>query len=329
MTSSPTSSRLIDIAMKKLHDFLVTLLDNSHNHSHRPGMQLNDEDRAHKRTELMLAAACGHQQVIRALLKENVNLETKDNEGMTAVLYAALFGQSDAMKMLVHHGADVNAKSKSGRGVLHEAAMAYSATYPGGHVGIVEPAIAAGVNALLAAGADPGAKDIVEDTPLMSACCKAHLEVVKELLENNSDAYVSAKDKDGYAAMNYAMMHNEDSIAVPIMRALIAAGADVNSKMDKGRGQGFSLHYMATLQKKTACADLLLSAGAHRDDCGLRQQDGSRLMSRLARSQKLMSSIYMCCAKLYSTHPDGRRANHVRASEAQSAVLLLIERVRA
>ena len=271
-------------------------------------MQLNDEDRAHKRTELMLAAACGHQQVIRALLKENVNLETKDNEGMTAVLYAALFGQSDAMKMLVHHGADVNAKSKSGRGVLHEAAMAYSATYPGGHVGIVEPAIAAGVNvharcevgwsalhyaatcghvsftkALLAAGADPGAKDIVEDTPLMSACCKAHLEVVKELLENNSDAYVSAKDKDGYAAMNYAMMHNEDSIAVPIMRALIAAGADVNSKMDKGRGQGFSLHYMATLQKKTACADLLLSAGAHRDDCGLRQQDGSRLMSRLAR----------------------------------------------
>ena len=103
-------------------------------------MQLNDEDRAHKGTELMLAAACGHQQAIRALLKENVNLETKDNEGMTAVLYAALFGQSDAMKMLVHHGADVNAKSKSGRGVLHHAAC------PGGHVGIVEPAIAAGVN---------------------------------------------------------------------------------------------------------------------------------------------------------------------------------------
>jgi len=64
----------------------------------RPGIVLNAEDRAKGRTELMCAAAGGHTSVISAILNHEpgVDLEAKDNEQeSTAVLYAALFGQSD------------------------------------------------------------------------------------------------------------------------------------------------------------------------------------------------------------------------------------------
>lgn len=259
----------------------------------RPGIVLNAEDRAKGRTELMCAAAGGHTGVISAILNHEpgVDLEAKDNEQeSTAVLYAALHGQVSAMQMLVEYGADVNAKNDDGQGVLFVAAF-------DGHVGIIEPAIAAGVNvqtksneggtalhcaaacghvsftkALLAAGADACAMDDVKVTPLMTASRGGFLEVVGALLEScgaQCHSCVNAKDKDGQTAMNYAMMYNQDNVAVPILRALIAAGADVNSTMDQGRGaswsQGICLHSLARIKGHRACANLLLSAGAEPD----------------------------------------------------------------
>ena len=44
--------------------------------------------------------------------------EEKDNEGNSAILYAASAGNSELVKWLVEHGADINAKDNSGHTVL-------------------------------------------------------------------------------------------------------------------------------------------------------------------------------------------------------------------
>jgi len=52
-----------------------------------------------------------------------VDVGTKDNKGRTPLMYAAMSGHDDIVKMLLDKGADVNARSKDGKTALSWAAM--------------------------------------------------------------------------------------------------------------------------------------------------------------------------------------------------------------
>ena len=62
--------------------------------------------------KLSHARACryGYVDIVPLLLDEGADVNTKDNDGQTAIMWASASGYTDIMKMLSGKGADVNAK---------------------------------------------------------------------------------------------------------------------------------------------------------------------------------------------------------------------------
>lgn len=57
------------------------------------------------------AASRGDQDSVRTILRQHPDLATaRDDEGVTALHYAALGGHKEVAELLVKHGADVNAR---------------------------------------------------------------------------------------------------------------------------------------------------------------------------------------------------------------------------
>lgn len=55
---------------------------------------------------------------LEELLKQGASANTKDDRGVTPLMYAATVGSADAMKLLIDKGADVNAKNAFGSTAL-------------------------------------------------------------------------------------------------------------------------------------------------------------------------------------------------------------------
>src|SRR5438046_690944 len=67
-------------------------------------------------------AEAGNSEALRLLLRKGVDIETKDSRQRTAIYIAAAYGHEDAVQLLLDEEADIHGKTKSGRTVLHAAA---------------------------------------------------------------------------------------------------------------------------------------------------------------------------------------------------------------
>ena len=128
-----------------------------------------------KKLDVFEAAAVGDVKQLEARVAENfssVNAFAKD--GFYPLGLAAFFGQPEAVSWLIKHGADVKAVAKNDMRVqpLHAAVAQRSV---------------ASVKALLAAGADPNARQQGGFTPLLVAAAKGDLETIKLLVINGAD----------------------------------------------------------------------------------------------------------------------------------------------
>jgi len=65
-------------------------------------------------TALMYAAANGQKEVMKTLLAEGAKINVKNIHGMTALMYAAFNGQKETVKMLLAEGADAGIKNNYG-----------------------------------------------------------------------------------------------------------------------------------------------------------------------------------------------------------------------
>jgi ankyrin repeat protein len=65
-------------------------------------------------TALIRASSRGHTEVVKFLIKEGADVNTKDIFGNTALTLASLGGYIEVVKLLLEAGADVNAKDKLG-----------------------------------------------------------------------------------------------------------------------------------------------------------------------------------------------------------------------
>jgi hypothetical protein len=126
------------------------------------------------------AARCGDIRAVVELLKgpERPHIDTPDERGWTAVLWAAWGGHKEVLEVLGQRGADLYAQSKDDVTPLGAAAGR-------GHRGVVE--------LLLARGANVKAKDEDGNTALMAAARGGHEEVVKLLLANGANAFTRNK----------------------------------------------------------------------------------------------------------------------------------------
>ena len=82
------------------------------------------EGYGHGHTALMRAALDGNTEQVKELLNQGADINQRDENGRTALMFAVINRHYDTMKVLLEHGADVNAKSNLGGTALIGAAMA-------------------------------------------------------------------------------------------------------------------------------------------------------------------------------------------------------------
>mmetsp|Transcript_12255 Transcript_12255/g.17096 ORF Transcript_12255/g.17096 Transcript_12255/m.17096 type:complete len:903 (+) Transcript_12255:62-2770(+) len=228
---------------------------------------------------LIGAASDGDKKKVQALVKDGVDVNSRDWDDLTAIIPAASNGFNDIVKVLLKEGADINAKDKDGVSALMEAAIM-------GHTKVMELLFKegaevdakanSGVTALwLAAGegktdsiklllnknADAAIQRDDGITALHSASMGGHADVVNLLLENGADP--KAKDSDGLTPlMNAAENGNVDLLKALITNAGNEPDESGATYVDSFSETGFSALIIAAAKGHKEAVTYLLEAGA-------------------------------------------------------------------
>jgi ankyrin repeat protein len=255
-TASPTGETVLMIAARSGHpDAVKVLLDH--------GANVNAKESTEQETALMYAAAENHAEVVRLLAEHGAEMNTRSRAmdpkaprprypqsvglrpvtgGLTPLLFAARQGSVEAARMLVDQKADPNLGDPNGNTPMIVAIMN----------GNFDVAVA-----LLEKGANPNGVDGSGRTPLFAAVDMHKLEwlfsrptpktsgrlestdLVKMLLDKGADPNARLTRRVG--SFQHDTAENANLIAgatpflkaasasdVPMMRLLIASGADPN-----------------------------------------------------------------------------------------------------
>ncbi|KAJ9139179.1 ankyrin repeat protein [Pleurostoma richardsiae] len=148
-------------------------------------------------TAMHLAAHFGLQGIVARLLDIRKNqMEVKDSQGMTPLIWAARRGHDGVVQQLLDACADLETKDEKGRTALLWA---------------VEGGYTATVALLLNHEANVEAKDIADIAPLSRASQNGHEGVVRLLLEHGAAA--ESKDINGWTALHYAAFEGCERVA--------------------------------------------------------------------------------------------------------------------
>ncbi len=182
------------------------------------GVDVNVED-PHKDSLLLRAAAFGQGAVVEALLAAKAD-PNQWSWGESALQAAAKEGHAQVVRALLKGRADVNAR------VDASSSTALVVAVQAGHVDVV--------TALLEGGADhtvPG----IGGTPLMFAVQQKTLPLVQALLKAKANPNQTVLPNEPPALHVVVIGCEHQDFDVPLVRALVAAGASVAAKDAEGK----------------------------------------------------------------------------------------------
>jgi len=153
--------------------------------------------------DLLEAAAAGDLDRLSHLLQSDrhVPVDAPSGDGFTAVHFAAFFGRAEAARLLVTHGADIDAH---GTGWMTGTPL-HSAV-SGRHTDVV--------GVLLEAGANPDVRQSGGWTPLHSAAHNGDVASVRLLLDAGADP--AATNDEGTSVLEMARASGDDATIAAI-----------------------------------------------------------------------------------------------------------------
>ncbi|XP_065176553.1 uncharacterized protein LOC135806312 [Sycon ciliatum] len=218
--------------LARLDDMQETTMMRTTNASMMTDMDCYD---GHQRTALMHAVHGGHMDCVRLLLHEGASVDARSNDGSTALHVSCFDGDASMASLLLHHGADPCLMDTAGRLPLHWATAPYGRVCV--HV-LMKKAPEMNVNAL----------DASSMTPLMWAAYHDSPDVMEELLQHGADR--TLQDEDGMSACHWAV-HPQHDHALKIL-------LDTNSVRTRD-ARGKTLAHMSAEHGAVECMKLVLS----------------------------------------------------------------------
>ncbi|KAK3775055.1 hypothetical protein RRG08_048265 [Elysia crispata] len=241
----------------------------------------------HGETAVHMAASGGHVEVLKFLVARGVDISIRDKQGDSAVYWAARQGHTEIIRCLVDAGVPVNTQNKSGETALHVAARY-------GHTVTVEY--------LCSIDANINLFDNLGETPLHCASWHGYVQIVRILCENG--AMLSLQNKEKETALHCAAVRGN----LDCVRILLEHGAPINNTDKRG---STALH-LACQRHNSAIALLLLTS----PDCKLDlidKETGEGALHSAAREGLLTVVQTMCSlgVEVESKTADGFTALHL------------------
>ncbi|KAK2815084.1 hypothetical protein Q7C36_023350 [Tachysurus vachellii] len=181
-------------------------------------------------TALHFAAAGGHEHLVRFLLRKGASVDSRNNYGWTPLMQAARFGHLNVSHILLENGAEMNGRNRMGASVLTMAAR-------GNHTHVAK--------LLLEHGA------FVDDFDHLSAA-------ERNANGNNINHSDNGKNFLDITSLLVSAQHGHEAM----VRLLLEWGADVNFSQ---KTTGWSALMLATLSGKASIAQQLVERGADPD----------------------------------------------------------------
>jgi uncharacterized protein len=231
-------------------------------------------------TALMYAARQNSIFAARALAEAGADLNLADPDGTTALVFAIINGHFDLARMLVEKGANPNIADSQGMAALYAAVDMSTLDET---VGRPNPKPHAGIDAaelvriMLARGANP---NLTLKAPVLE---RIHNDGDTNLGDGATPLMRAAKDAD-----------------VPVMQALLAAGADVNARTKVGK------------------TPLMFAAS---------RLGGFRGTPNRGAEQDALAAIALCLdrgAAIDATDQNGQTALHLSVAQAEDSIVRLL-----
>lgn len=180
-------------------------------------VEVNSKDQD-GRTPLSCAAEDGNKTVVQTLMNQGkVEVNSKDEDDNTPLAWAAGRGHTAVVKLLVDQdNVEVNSRDKDGRTALSWAAGI-------GHTTVVKLLVDQD-------NVEVDSRDKNGRTPLSLAAENGH-ETVVELLADRDDVEVDCKDEDGVTPLSWAARNGHETV----IQALVNHGANINTPSKMGQ----------------------------------------------------------------------------------------------
>lgn len=230
-------------------------------------------------TPLMTASRTGNADIVRLLISHGADIDAKEHRKQTALMWAAAAGSVEVVDVLIESGADVNHKVWAGF-----TAMMYAARQ--GKTDVVKRLVKAGVdvNAVMETKNKGGGRNPRKGTSaLLLAVENGHFELALEMVELGADPN---DQRSRFAPLHAVTWVRKTKVgddpagdppprgsgkvtSLEFVRKLVAAGAKVDLKLEKGSGgrakfnpKGASPFLMASRTADIPMMKLLLELGA-------------------------------------------------------------------